>query len=355
VCARLICSVFRWFIEKGWGRLGFDGTGFHWSGGDEEPFFAARQSLAGQLDVAHGSFVGALRKTSFKNILFNLLLGSDRAHHVGLDMVKNLHGDFLMRFPGLPGGGGTSGANMLMGFGLEQVQFVLDEPGMGLVAHRACLVFGNGDDPQFRIDGMIVHGENELGDFGADAGDGAILAVLVHAMLAGDEDGAVVFVSKGEELVPELIPGFGIAGGAVAQELFERIDDHQSGLVLFDDILQAEGKGYELRLFWISIGAVMVFHFVNEIELGLLTIQERGDEGPLQLRRQVEDANAITILGLVAEMSNQGSSQARLADAWGAIEKNEFTLREKAGDEPGLFRGRLLELKRTGHGMLHKE
>lgn len=175
----MIFGGFRGFVEKGWCRLGFDGASFHLSGGDEHPFFAAWLSLAGQLDVAHRSFVGALGKSSFENIFFDLLLGSDSAHHVGLDVVKNLHRDFSMRFPGLPGCGGASGANMFMGFGLEQVQFVFDEPGVGLMAYRACLIFGDGDNALLGIDGVVVHSENELGDFGADAGDGAILAVFV--------------------------------------------------------------------------------------------------------------------------------------------------------------------------------
>ncbi len=160
--------------------------------------------------MAHGSFVGPLGETSFENVFFNLLLGSNGAHHVGLHVLKNLHGDFSMRLTWLPGGGGTSGADMFMGFGLEQVHFVFDELGVGLVAYRACLIFGNGNDAQFRVDGVVLHGENELGDFGAKAGDGAILAVLVQAMFAGDEDGAAAFVSEGEEPAPELVPGPGL-------------------------------------------------------------------------------------------------------------------------------------------------
>lgn len=65
-------------------------------------------------------------------------------------------------------------------------------------------------------------------------------------MLAGDEDGAVTFVSESVEPGPELVPGPVVGGSAVGQGLFERVDNHQFGLVFFDDILQAEGKGNEL-------------------------------------------------------------------------------------------------------------
>ena len=61
----------------------------------------------------------------------------------------------------------------------------------------------------------------------------------------------------------------------------------------------------------------------------------------------------MTIMGLVTEIGSEGSSEARLADSRGAIEKNEFTLGEKVGDQPGLLSRWLLELKGTGHGMLH--
>ncbi len=99
----------------------------------------------------------------------------------------------------------------------------------------------------------------------------------------------------------------------------------------------------------------MVFHFVNEIELGLLSIQKGGDGTSLHRGRQVEDAHTIAVVGLVAEMGNECSSQARLADARGAIEKYEFALGQKIRNEPGLLSRRLFELKGTGHGMLHKE
>lgn len=86
----------------------------------------------------------------------------------------------------------------------------------------------------------------------------------------------------------------------------------------------------------------MVFHFVNVIEAGLLAIEEGDDGGPLLFGRQEEDANALAVMGLVAEVGSECSSQARLADARGAIEKDQFPLGEKVGNEPGLLSGRLL-------------
>ena len=58
----------------------------------------------------------------------------------------------------------------------------------------------------------------------------------------------------------------------------------------------------------------MVFHFVNVIEAGLLAIEKGDDGASLQRGRQVEDTNALGVMGLVAETGNEGSSQARLAD-----------------------------------------
>ena len=152
VCARLICRFFCWLVEESWCCLGFDGASFHLSGGDEEPFFAAWQSLAGELDVAHRSFVGSFGKTSFKNILLDLLLGDGSAHHVGLDVLKNLAVYFLLRVSWLPGGGSAGRANMFVGFNPAQVQHVFVKSGMGLVAYRACLMFGDGDDAFLGID-----------------------------------------------------------------------------------------------------------------------------------------------------------------------------------------------------------
>jgi len=105
-------------------------------------------------------------------------------------------------------------------------------------------------------------------------------------------------------------------------------------------------------LLWISR---LVLEFIDNIEVDFLAIEESGNERALQLRGKVEDGRCVVTMGFEADVRSQGSSQARFANAGRAVEQHEFTLRENFGDEPGLFSGRLIELKSTRHGMLHKK
>ncbi len=99
--------------------------------------------------------------------------------------------------------------------------------GMGLPSSRfstcwATQVLGDGEDSGGWIGRVPVHGEAEADGVGADAGEGAIQAVFVQAVLAGDDQGADVGV---EELQMGCARGvrFGLIGGGLVFDVSDVI------------------------------------------------------------------------------------------------------------------------------------
>jgi len=135
----------------------------------------------------------------------------------------------------LPGGGGAAGFDVFKRIGADEVGFAIERNVyVRLFTNGATQVFGDGDDALAGIGGVVVHGQAEAGDVGAEAGEGAVLAVFVEAVLARDDEGAVVAVGEVAQAGPEVDQLSGVGLAAEFEKFFQRIDEEDCRLMFFD-------------------------------------------------------------------------------------------------------------------------
>lgn len=182
----------------------------HGFGGQEGPFVT--ELLAGEVGLFHHPFVGPFGVARSHHILLDQFLEHGMTAHAIFDTVHDLGIFLFVSFVVLvlPGDDIACGANVFGSFEGGDLHLLADELGESLSADGAGLVLGDGDDSLEWIGGVVLHGEGEAGDFGAGADVGAILAVFVVAMAAGDEDGAAESVGDLLERFPEECPVVGI-------------------------------------------------------------------------------------------------------------------------------------------------
>lgn len=189
-------------------------------GGEEVSGVGALDGL--ELGFAHGSFKRGFGEAGFGNVVHDLDLGLGQAVHQAFDELDNVFILMGVGRIGLPGRWALCRAEVFVGVGVGEDDFAfMLNVDAGLLADGATLMFCQGHDANRRVGGMPAEGEGEAGGFGAEAGEGAILAVFVEAVLARDQECAVGQLGEGGQFVPEFVERFAIGLAARFEEFFE--------------------------------------------------------------------------------------------------------------------------------------
>ncbi len=239
---------------------------------------------------------------------------------------------------GLPGRRAAAGFDMFKRISAGKADSAIDKNGEErLLAHRPTQVLGDGDDTLGGVAGVIVQGKAKAGDIGTDAGEGAVLAVFVEAVLARDDKGAVVAVSQGAQAGPEVdqLPGVGFP--AQFEQFFQRIDEQDQRLMFFDtcfnELQQMErdgGSRHRIRCFGV------IFQTTQVIVVGVLMSQELDHHRTLLGRGENEDGLIVLLIPIMGEVISEHGGHQRFADAGDAIEQHQFTTGNEVGDKPAL-------------------